>query len=214
VTQPATIRVLVVDDHPLYRGALATAVRTRPGLELVGEAETGAQALEEIQRLEPDVTVLDARMPDGDGIGVLAAIERMSLGTRVVLVSGYVDSGLVYEAIAGGVGACFSKLAKASEICDGIVAVHAGETVIPPEMQSHIAEEIRRRAVTERPDLTQRETEILRLTSAGESAPVIAGRLGLSPGTVKSHLRHVYEKLGVSDRAAAVAEAMRRGILP
>jgi two-component system nitrate/nitrite response regulator NarL len=131
-----------------------------------------------------------------------------------VLVSGYFDSGLVYEAIAGGAGACFSKLAKASEICDAIVAVGAGETVIPPEMQSHIAEEIRRRAVRQRPVLTERETEILRLTSGGASAPVIAGRLGLSPGTVKSHLRHVYEKLGVSDRAAAVAEAMRRGVLP
>ena len=105
--------------------------------------------------------MLDAKMPDGDGIGVLAAISRLALRTGVVLVSGYFDSGLVYEAIAGGAGACFSKLADASEICDAIVAVDAGGTVIPPEMQAHIADEIRRRAVTERPGvLTERETEI------------------------------------------------------
>ena len=214
MTDRHQIRVLVADDHPLYREALATAVRGRPELELVGEAETGAEALAKIERLRPDVAVLDARMPDVSGTDVLAAIERDSLGARVVLVSGALDSSLVYEAIAGGAGACFSKLARSPEICDAIVSVAAGETVMPSEVQSAIADEIRRRAATERPALTEREVEILRLTAGGASAPAIAGRLGVSPATVKTHLRHVYEKLGVSERAAAVAEAMRRGILP
>ena len=106
-----------------------------------------------------------------------------------------------------------SKLAKASDICDAIVAVAAGQTVIPPEVQAHVASEIRHRAAADRPALTDRELQILRQISTGASAPTIAGGLGLSPATVKTHLRHVYEKLGVSDRAAAVAEAMRRGLI-
>ena len=207
------ISVLVADDHPLYRDALATAVARHPGLELVGQAETGTRALDAIERLRPDVAVLDARMPEIEGTEILQRLQRMSLGTKVVLVSGYLDGGLAYEAIARGAGACFSKLAEASDICDAIVAVAAGETVIPAEVQSHVAREIRQRAVTERPELTDRELQILRRIADGASAPTIAGALGLSPATVKTHLRHVYEKLGVSDRAAAVAESMRRGIL-
>ena len=207
------VSVLVADDHPLYREALATAVRTRSGLELVAEAEDGAGAVEHIERLRPDVAVLDARMPDVEGTEVLERVALTSLGTRVVLVSGYLDGALAYDAIARGAGACFSKLARASDICDAIEAVAAGETVIPAEVQSQVADEIRRRATVERPPLTDRELEILRRIAGGASAPTIAGGLGLSPATVKTHLRHVYEKLGVSDRAAAVAEAMRRGIL-
>lgn len=214
MTGTAAISVLVADDHPLYREALATAVEMRPGLELVGQAESGAEALADIERLRPDIAVLDAKMPEVGGTEVLEQIRRRSLGTRVVLVSGYLDSSLAYEAIAEGAGACFSKLARASEICEAIVAVAGGETVIPAEVQSHVASEIRQRAALDRPSLTEREVQILRQIAGGASAPRIAEDLGVSPATVKTHLRHVYEKLGVSDRAAAVADAMRRGILP
>ena len=213
MTIGAPISVLVADDHPLYRDALAAAVRMRPELELVAQADTGAGALADIERLRPDVAVLDARMPDVEGTEVMDRMQSMSLGTRVVLVSGYLDSGLAYDAIARGAGACFSKLASASEICDAIVAVAAGQTVIPPEVQTQVAQEIRQRTAAARPDLTDRELQIVRRIADGASAPAIAGALGLSPATVKTHLRHVYEKLGVSDRAAAVAEAMRRGII-
>jgi two-component system nitrate/nitrite response regulator NarL len=208
-----SISVLVADDHPLYRDALATAVRAHPGLELVGQADTGGAALTEIERLAPDVAVLDAKLPDVEGTEVLARLDQISAGTRVVLVSGYLDSGMAYEAIACGAGACFSKLASAADICDAIVSVAAGETVIPVEVQSQVAHEIRRRAAADRPVLTDRELEILRRIADGASAPQVAGGLGVSPATVKTHLRHVYEKLGVSDRAAAVAEGMRRGLL-
>ena len=213
MTATSAISVLVADDHPLYRDALATAVQARSGLELVGQAETGGDALAAIDRLKPDVAVLDAKLPDVDGTEVLERLSGMSPDTRVVLVSGYLDSAMAYEAIARGAGACFSKLANASDICDAIVAVAAGETVIPAEVQSHVAHEIRQRASAERPMLTDRERQILRRIADGASAPQIAGGLGVSPATVKTHLRHVYEKLGVSDRAAAVAEAMRRGLL-
>jgi two-component system, NarL family, nitrate/nitrite response regulator NarL len=208
------VRVVVADDHPLYREALSRAVSSRPELELVAEVETGREALAEIERLAPDVAVLDVKMPDVSGTDVLASLALTGCQTRVMLVSGYVESHLAYEAIAAGAAAFFSKLASASEICDAILAVSRGQVVLPPDVQGGIAYEIQLRAAAERPAITEREREILQLTARGASAKDVGARLGVSPGTVKSHLRHVYEKLGVSDRAAAVAEAMRRGILP
>jgi two-component system, NarL family, nitrate/nitrite response regulator NarL len=208
------VRVVVADDHPLYREALAHAVRSRPELELVAELETGREALAEIGRLAPDVAVLDVKMPDVSGTDVLSSLARTGCRTRVMLVSGYMESNLAYEAIAAGAAAFFSKTSGASEICDAILAVSRGQVVLPPDVQGGIAHEIQLRAAAERPAITDREREILAFTSRGESAKDVGARLGVSPGTVKSHLRHVYEKLGVSDRAAAVAEAMRRGILP
>ena len=210
MTIAAKVRVMIADDHPLYREALARAVQERSELEFVGATETGRSALAEIANLNPDVAVLDLKLPDIDGIEILEALGARSVHTRVVLLSGYMDSQILYRAIGSGAAACFSKLADASEICDAIVRVASGETVLPPEAQGEIAKEIRLRTATERPVLTEREQEILRLTAGGGSAPEVAARLGLSSGTVKTHLRHIYEKLGVSGRAAAVAEAMRR----
>jgi two-component system nitrate/nitrite response regulator NarL len=208
------VRVVVVDDHPLYRDALSRAVGLRPELDLVAEIESGADALREIEREAPDVAVLDVKLPDIDGIAVLEALVRAGSPTRVMLVSGYAESDLAYKAIASGACAFFAKTADAQEICEAILAVARGETVLPSDVAGDIAHEIRLRAVSERPAVTERELEILRLTARGESAKEVGVHLGVSPGTVKAHLRHVYEKLGVSDRAAAVAEAMTRGILP
>jgi two-component system nitrate/nitrite response regulator NarL len=205
--------VLVADDHPVYREGIVRAIKERPELELVGEAASGRDALEEIRRLEPDVAVLDMKMPGLDGRQVLNATERDDLGTRVMFVSAYLDSEIVYQAIAAGAKAYLSKESTREQICDAIAAVGRGETVLSPEIQAGLAREIQARSDDQRPLLTPREQEILALTAEGLSAPDIGGRLHLSPATVKTHLQHAYEKLGVSDRAAAVAEAMRRGLL-
>lgn len=211
MTEP--IKVLVADDHPMFKDALGRAISSHPQLELVGEAEDGEQALEKIRRTSPDVAVLDVKMPGIDGVGVIEAITLEQLSTKVMLLSGYVEPDVVYHAIESGARAYFSKLTDATVICDAIVAVHGGETILPAEVQTSIAEQIRARGSAERPALTPREHEILRLTAGGRSGPEIAQELSLSPGTVKTHLRHIYEKFGVSDRAAAVAEAIRRGVL-
>jgi two-component system nitrate/nitrite response regulator NarL len=205
--------VVVADDHPLFRRAVIEAIKTRPDLQCLAEASDGRQTLEEIRRASPDVALLDLRMPRHDGIEVLNAVVRDALPTRVIFLTAHVDSSSAYEAVGAGAAGYLAKEASADVICDAIAAVGRGETVLAPEVQAGIAREIRLRSAKERPVLTSREREILGLTADGFSAPDIAERLTLSPTTVRTHLQHLYEKLGVSDRAAAVAEAMRRGLL-
>ena len=207
------VRVVVADDHPLFREAIVRAVRERPDLELVGEAPDGRRALALIRELSPDVAVLDVKMPELGGLRVLTAVRRDALPTRVVLISAFLDGAVAFEAVAEGAAAFLSKDADRRRLTDTIAAVSRGETVIAPEVQAGLAAEIQLRGAKERPGLSQREREILGHIAAGRSAPDIARLLHLSPATVKSHLQALYEKLGVSERAAAVAEAMRRGLL-
>jgi two-component system nitrate/nitrite response regulator NarL len=205
--------VLVADDHPVYREGIVRAVRERPELELVGEVGSGREALAAIQALVPAVAVLDMKMPDLDGRQVLTAIKRDGLATKVVFVSAYLDSEVVYAAIGGGARGYLSKDATRQQICDAIAAVARGGTVFAAEVQTGLAHEIQLRSTDDTILLTPREREILALTAQGFLAPEIGRRLFLSPATVKTHLQRLYGKLGVSDRAAAVAEAMRRGLL-
>ncbi len=207
------VRVVVADDHPLFREAVVRAVRDRPDLELVGAAADGREALGMIREERPDVAVLDLKMPGLDGLKVLNALRREELPTRVVLLSAFLDGAMAFEAMAGGAAAFLSKDAERGRITDTVAAVSRGETVLAPELQAGLAEEIRLRSGGTQPGLSAREREILGHIAEGRSAPEIARRLFLSPATVKSHLGALYEKLGVSDRAAAVAEAMRRGLL-
>jgi two-component system, NarL family, nitrate/nitrite response regulator NarL len=212
-TKTRRVRIYVADDHPLYREGVVRAIKERPDFELVGEAGDGKQALSDIERLKPDVAVLDVKMPGVDGIRVLNAVERDGIETRVVFLSAYLDSAVVYRALAAGAAGYLSKDSNRQSICDAVAAVARGDAVFAPEIQGGIAREIRMRENDGRPTLTPREREILNLTAEGCTAPEIGRRLYLSPTTVKTHLQHLYEKLGVSDRAAAVAEAMRRGLL-
>ena len=207
------VRVFVADDHPLVRDGLLRAVADRPSLEVVGSAADGREALDAIRRLKPDVALLDVKMPELDGIAVVRALARDDLPTRVLFLSAYVDSAVAYRAIAEGAAGFLSKGASAATVCDAIVAVHRGETVMSPEVQGGIADEIRLRATPQEVSLSTREREVLAFIADGMSAPDIGRRLHLSPATVKGHMHSLYEKLGVSERAAAVAEAMRRGLL-
>jgi len=207
------VRVLVADDHPLYRKALVDAVKSRPGLELVADVAEGLEALELIRDLRPEVALLDVQMPGLDGLAVLNAVTREELPTRVLLVTAHVDPATAFKAVGAGAAGCLLKDADGDTLTDAIAAVARGETVLAPEVQAGIAREIRGRSVQERLVLSVREHEIRMLTAAGLSAPEVADRLVLSPATVRTHLQHLYDKLEVSDRAAAVAEAMRRGII-
>jgi two-component system nitrate/nitrite response regulator NarL len=205
--------VLVADDHPLFREAVVRAVKDRPEFELIAEAADGTEALERIRELAPDVAVLDVKMPGLDGLQVVNAVRRDELPTRVILLSAFLDGAMAFEAVAAGAAAYVSKEADRARLGDTIAAVGRGETVLGPEIQAGLAAEIRLRGAKDGIPLSDREREVLGHVAAGRSAPEIARELFLSPATVKGHLQGLYEKLGVSDRAAAVAEAMRRGLI-
>jgi two-component system nitrate/nitrite response regulator NarL len=207
------IRVLVADDHPLYREAVVRAVRARPEFELVGQAEDGREALGVIRESAPDIAVLDVEMPSLGGVDVVHAVNRDALTTRMVLLSAHTESDTVFAAVQAGVSAYIPKAWPAERICDALVAVARGEIILPNEIQAGLAAAIRSNAVGPGVQLTPRERDVLGGLAEGKSAPQIAGELHVSPATVKTHLKTLYEKLGVSDRAAAVAEAMRRGLI-
>jgi two-component system nitrate/nitrite response regulator NarL len=212
--EPRRTTVLIADDHPLFRAAIARVIADQPELELVAEASDGRAALEKIRELGPDVAVIDVRMPELDGSDVLATLRDEGLPTNVVFLSAFLDSKTVYDAVAAGARAYLSKEAETDEIVTAIRAAARGETILGPEVQTGLAEQIRFREESEsRPRLSDREQEVLGLIAQGLSAPEIGERIHLSTATVKTHLQHLYEKLGVSERAAAVAEGMRRGLL-
>jgi two-component system nitrate/nitrite response regulator NarL len=206
--------VLIADDHPLFREAIVRVIEERPDLDLVAEAPDGRAALEKIRELKPDVAVIDVRMPELDGSDVLLAVKQEGLSTSVVFLSAFLDSKTVYEAVAAGARAYLSKEADSAEIVRAIQAAARGETILGPEVQTGLAQQIRVREENDaRPRLSEREHEVLKLIAQGLSAPEIGARIHLSTATVKTHLQHLYEKLGVSERAAAVAEGMRRGLV-
>jgi two-component system, NarL family, nitrate/nitrite response regulator NarL len=212
VEEPRRIRVLVADDHPAMRGALARLVREHGVLELVGEVADGEQAISMISRVRPDVALLDVRMPRLHGLGVLRRLRAEDCPVRVLLISGSDDSEIAHEAICLGAAGFLSKDAQEAEICDAIVAVADGRSVLSPALQSGVLDLIRKRPG--RPvELSGRERDLLELAAEGLPTVEIARRLHLSPNTVKTYWQRLYEKLGASDRASAIAEAIRRGLL-
>ena len=207
------VRVVVADDHPLYREGVVRALSASGQVEVVAEAGDGRTALGVIQEHLPDVALLDYKLPDLDGVAITNAVVREQLPTRVLLVSAFTDSGVVYKALETGAAVFVSKEARREQIVDAVLACSRGENVVPPDVAAGLVSEIRLRKHTDTPALTPREQEILHLIAAGKSLPEIAKELFLGLTTVKTHVQHLYEKLGVSDRAAAVASAMRRGLI-
>jgi two-component system nitrate/nitrite response regulator NarL len=205
--------VVAADGHPLYRDAIGRAIRERPELDLVALARDGREALDLIVTLAPDVAVVDRTLDRLSGSQVLSAVGRDRLGTRVILIAADPPSGHVFAAIANGAAGYLTTETDARQLCEAISAAARGETVLAPALHTGLAGEIRMRRILDQPVLSDRESETLKLVAEGLSAPDIGRRLHLSTGTVKTHLEHLYEKLGVSERAAAVAQAMRRGLL-
>jgi two-component system nitrate/nitrite response regulator NarL len=207
------VTVVVADDHPLYREGVVRALLASGSVEIVAEAEDGRSALARIQEHQPDVALLDYKLPELDGVAVTHAVVREQLPTRVLIVSAFTDSGVVYRALEIGAAGFVSKEARREQIADAVLACARGENVVPPDVAAGLVSEIRLRKQIDAPALTPREQEILHLIAAGKSLPQIAKELYLGLTTVKTHVQHLYEKLGVSDRAAAVASAMRRGLI-
>lgn len=204
------IRVLIADDHPVVRDGLRGAFTAQDDIEVVGEASNGREAVERVGLLAVDVVLMDLRMPVLSGVEAIAALARSWPDVRVLVLTTFDSESDVLPAIEAGATGYLLKDASPDELLRGVRAVHRGESVLAPTAVKHLIGQVRR-PVGQNP--SGRELEVLRLVADGASNRAAAARLFISEASIKTHLQRVYDKLGVRDRAAAVAEAYRRGLL-
>jgi DNA-binding NarL/FixJ family response regulator len=206
-TDPNLIRILAVDDHPMLREGIAALVASQSDMNLVGEASTGREALEQFRKHRPDLTLMDLQMPDMDGIEAMIAICSEFPEARIIVLTTYRGDVQVLRALKAGARAYLLKGHLRKELLETIRAVHAGQRRIPPEVASELAEHMADDA------LTSREIDVLRLIAGGNANKLIADRLSISEETVKGHVKNILSKLGASDRTHAVTVALKRGII-
>ena len=202
-----TIRILTVDDHLLLREGIAAVLQAQSDMVLVGEASNGREAVDRFRQLRPDVTLMDLRMPDMNGIDAITAICREFRNARIIVLSTYAGDVQAAAALRAGASGYLLKNLVRTELLDTIRAIHAGKRRVPPEIATEIAEHVADDS------LTERETEILKGVAAGKSNKRIAAELEISEGTVKTHMKSILPKLDASDRTHAVTIALKRGIL-
>lgn len=203
----ATIRILIVDDHPVVCSGLTSMLSAQTGIEVVGSASSGEEALSIVQRDGPDIMLLDLRMPGMDGIGVLNALGRMEHSTRVVVLTSFEKEEDIYRAIRAGAQGYLLKDTTESEMVAAISVVNSGKRYIPRHIAARLADRLMRS------DLTARELQTLELLAQGSTNKQIAASLGISDNTVRHHVNNIMEKLQVTDRTEAVATALRTGVL-
>jgi DNA-binding NarL/FixJ family response regulator len=208
-----TIRVLIADDHPVFRGGLIALLSRRDQVEVVGEAQTGTQAVEAAAALSPDVIVMDIRMPELNGIEATREITRADPSVGVLVLTMFEDDDSVFAAMRAGARGYLLKGAGPAELVHAIHTIAGGASVFGPSIAHRILEYF----ATPRPaelfaDLTAREREILDLIADGHGNASIAGRLHLSPKTVRNHVSNIFAKLQVADRAEAMLRARRAGL--
>jgi two-component system, NarL family, nitrate/nitrite response regulator NarL len=213
MTRGAVARIVLVDSQPIFRAGLQHVCRTDERFEVIGAYPNATAGLPAIESRRPDVAVVEYDLPDQSGAALIDACHAASEDTRVLILSARRDGADVYDAIAAGAAGYLLKTVDPVTICTAIDAVATGETVLDPGLHRSVAAEIRLHASRARVDLTVREREVLGLVAEGYSSREIGARLFVSEATVKTHLGKLYDKLGVSSRAAAVAEAMKRGLV-
>jgi DNA-binding NarL/FixJ family response regulator len=203
----APIRVLCADDHPLVRKGIASILANEEDVQLVGEAGNGREAVEQFRRLQPDVVLMDLRMPEMDGIEASRIIRRESPDARIIALTSYDGDQDIYRAIEAGVSGYILKEMVHTEVLKAIHTVHAGKRLMPPEVAERLSEYFPQAA------LTPREVEVLSYVAKGMANKEIAHQLGTASGTIKMHVQNILAKLGASDRTHAVTIALERGIL-
>jgi two-component system nitrate/nitrite response regulator NarL len=208
-----TIRVVVANGQPLIGDAIERVVRQCARLQLVGQAGDGRAALQLLRERRPDVAVLGPALRGLDRHRILQLVASEGLATRLLFVTDELDRAGAYDLVEAGAAGLLSNATSPEQLREAILAVAAGRDVLCSETVAALASEIRLRKTDDRPILSPREREILTRFSDGEMVPAIARSIHLSPSTVKTHVAHLYEKLGVSDRAAAVATGMRLGLI-
>jgi DNA-binding NarL/FixJ family response regulator len=201
------IKILTVDDHPILREGIASIIQAEKDMVVVGEASTGREAIEMFRNTGPDVTLMDLRMPDLNGIDAIVSIRRDHPQARIIVLTTYEGDVLARRALKAGAAGYILKESIRTELLDAIRAVHLGRRHIPQKIASELAEHYAE------DDLSEREIEVLKEVARGTSNKIIASHLSISEATVKAHMKNILLKLGASDRTHAVNIAMTRGFL-
>jgi DNA-binding NarL/FixJ family response regulator len=204
------IRILIADDHPVVRNGLRGTVAGEPDIEVCAEASNGEEAVSRALSERIDVVLMDLRMPEMDGVQAITALQRRAPHIRVLVLTTFDSEADVLAAIEAGATGYLLKDVAAEELLRAIRAAHRGEPVLSPAVANQLMGRVRKPATQA---LSKRELEVLELVAGGASNREAAKRLFISEASIKTHLLHIYSKLGVRDRAAAVGEAYRRGLL-
>ena len=204
------IRILIVDDHPVVRAGLRGMIATEPGFTVVGEAADGNAAVQQARDLRPNAVLMDLRMPCGDGVSAIARITEELPGVNVLVLTTYDSDTDILRAVEAGATGYLLKDTPREELFRAIRSAAAGQSVLAPSVAARLME--RMRAPTEE-SLSAREVDVLRAVARGASNREVADALFISEATVKTHLIHIFQKLGVADRTAAVTVALDRGVL-
>jgi len=203
----STIRVLIVDDHPVVRAGLTSMLGTQPDISVVGSASSGEEALEILARSSVDILLLDLRMPGTNGVATLLAIKQKAIPVRAIVLTSYETDEDIYRAVHAGAGGYLLKDTPLREMLEAIHTVHAGNRYLPRHIASRLAERMMRS------NLTTRELEILKMLTKGLTNKQIGHALGISENTVRNHVNSIIEKLEVCDRTEAATTAIQRGII-
>lgn len=207
MSEQPPIRVLTVDDHPLVREGLVALINDQADMKIIGQGSTGHEAIERFREYQPDVVLMDVRLPDMSGIDAMITIRSEFPESRIIMVTSSEGDVEMQRALAGGAKGYMLKSMPPADLLDAIRKVHAGKKAIPSEIATRLANHISDEG------LTTREVEILQQIAEGNRNKDIADRLFISEGTVKVHIKHIMEKLGANDRTQAITIAVRRGII-
>jgi DNA-binding NarL/FixJ family response regulator len=205
-----TVRVVVADDHPVVRAGITTLLGIDPDVEVVGEAADGDEAVELASSLAPHVVLMDLQMPALDGVGATRKMQTVAPDVRVLILTTYDSDKAIVEAVEAGAAGYLLKDTEPDVLLAGIKAAAAGETVLAPEVAAKLMARMR---APKPPELTSRELDVIDRVARGGTNAAIAGDLSISEATVKTHLIHIFQKLGVEDRTAAVTRALELGLI-